>query len=505
MSELMATLNKQDILTVYNATSKKIQDALGRKDYSAALRHIVFAAGWMYHFNLIYSDPALDKIISEIASIRLDAKTIDIHSNDKVVFIDNFGLDNRGLTQQYLRALIADNKHILYILHNNCPNRESEIIREIKEYEKSEIRIYDTADNDYISAARQIVNEIARFGSDNIFLHIAPWDVTTLLAISALREATVYNINLTDHAFWLGSTLIDYNIEFRGYGELLSRQKRGLAASQQIRLPYYPIVSKYSKFEGFPELPSDAVRIFCGGAEYKMLGKDGIFFKLMDSVLAASDKAHILVAGMTADSVFGRNVGKMRHSDRVHIIGVRKDINEVFAHSDIFLSSYPFCGGLMTQYAASNRLPVLAYAEPDEVNTCEPLVNHFGKPVKMRRSLAEFTDYAKRLIEDAEFRRQEGIDCYNAMMTKTKFDELVNQTLKHRTSNLRFEPEQPDYDSISDFYIDVENNYTHTGLKSMLLHYRFDAFRLMPKMTGDYLKLAINTLYKRSAKGLLSK
>lgn len=494
MSELMSTLNKQDVLTVYNATSKKIQEAFGRKDYSAALRHIVFAAGWMYNFNLIYSDPALDKIISEIASIRLDAKTIDIHSNDKVVFIDNFGLDNRGLTQQYLRALMANGKGILYILHNSHPIENSEIIRELKEYNLAEIKVYNTSKDDYITTAQSIINDITIFSSKNILIHIAPWDVTTLLAISALKGTIVYNINLTDHAFWLGSTLIDYNLEFRGYGEILSIQKRAIKPSQQIRVPYYPIVSKYSRFEGFPELPVDAIKVFCGGAEYKMLGKDGIFFRLMDCILDISEKTHILVAGMTTDSIFGRNVRKMRHSDRVHIIGVRKDINEVFAHSDIFLSSYPFGGGLMTQYAASNRLPILSYAEPNEVNTCDSLVNHIDRPVKIRRSLDEFKSYAKQLAEDPSFRKKEGEACHDAMVTRQKFDQMVSQILQGKNTDINFIPEQPDYNSIEDFYLDVENNYTHAGATTLLSHFRLKALLLMPSMTPLFIRIGLNKI-----------
>lgn len=488
------SIDRTDINTIYSRTIDKIKSSINKRNYNLALKHIVFAAQWMYDFNLIYSDPHIDKTISDIACLKLNVKTIDTHSDDKVVLIDNFGLDNRGLTQQYLRALIADNRQILYILHNPSPIENSEIIRELKEYDKATIKIYKTSKNDYITTAQNIINDIAKFGSKDIFIHIAPWDVTTLLAISALKGATVYNINLTDHAFWLGSTLIDYNLEFRGYGERLSIEKRGLKKSQLIKIPYYPIRSKYTPFAGFPHLPDDAVKIFCGGAEYKMLGKDGIFFKLMDAILDCSKNIHILVAGISKTSTFGNLIQRMRNYDRVHLIGIRKDIDEVFAHSDIYLSSYPFMGGLMTQYAAQHRLPILAYAEPGEVNTCDMMVNHLDHPVKMRRSLDEFRAYAKKLADDPLFRKKEGEACHNAMITRQQFDQMISQILSDKTTNIYFVPEQPDYNSIEDFYLDVENNYTHAGATALLSHYRLKALYMIPRMTPLFLCIGLKKI-----------
>jgi hypothetical protein len=132
----------------------------------------------------------------------------------------------------------------------------------LEEYDKAATKIYTSDKYNYVNVASQIASDIKSFSPRNILLHLAPWDVVSLMAIANISGATKFNINLTDHAYWLGATFIDYNIEFRGYGEVLSLQKRGLKQSQLIRLPYYPIASKYTTFQGFPELPSDSVNFF---------------------------------------------------------------------------------------------------------------------------------------------------------------------------------------------------------------------------------------------------
>ena len=47
-------------------------------------------------------------------------------------------------------------------------------------------------------------------------------------------------------------------------------------------------------------------------------------------------------------------------------IGRRKRmaaIDAVFENCDIYLGTYPICGGLMSQYAAMHAKPILAYFE----------------------------------------------------------------------------------------------------------------------------------------------
>lgn len=496
----MPILRKENITQIYNnlVTSATSNYSIG--NYPNALKYIVASASWMYHFNVIYSDYEVEAMVKDISTKCLPKVIIESPKPNRVVLVDNFGYDNRGLTQQYLRGFMKLGYEILYILHNSNPNGNSDIVHELQEYDRASVRIFKTNNKNLIETAKEICLSVKEFSPKDILLHIAPWDVVSLMAVNAIYGSTIYNINLTDHAFWLGASFIDYNIEFRGYGEVLSLEKRGLNPSQLIRLPYYPIVPKqHATFLGFPQLPDGSVKVFCGGSEYKMLGKGGIFFKLMDAVLGLSENVHILVAGVDKVSTFKKFVDKMSYKERVHIIGVRKDINEVFSHSDIFLGSYPFPGGLMTQYAALNKLPILLYAEPGESNSVEAVVNHFSTPLKSHRSIDGLLDYAQRLISDAEYRRKEGLKCHDAMMNKDKFSIFLGKALMEHNTAMKWDMEMPDYDYMISYYLDVENT-THTAIRLLFGHLRFKSIRIAPSAIPLMIKLGASRMVRKLQK-----
>lgn len=57
-------------------------------------------------------------------------------------------------------------------------------------------------------------------------------------------------------------------------------------------------------------------------------------------------------------------IKKYQLGDRFYVLGFRNDIIELFRKVDVYIGTYPIGGGLMTQIAASNNLPVVQYASP---------------------------------------------------------------------------------------------------------------------------------------------
>ena len=500
----MSKINSNSVSKIFNKAVERAFKYYARNRIELSLREIEFASKWMYQFNQIYSDQRIESILSKISSDNIPNHIIESSDRNSIVFIDNFGWDNKGLTQQYLRGLVSANKKITYILHNNNPIEDSDIIFELKQYQNAKIIINKTSKDNYLQCAQGIANHICDANPESILFHIAPWDVVSVLALAAIKGAARFNINLTDHAFWIGTSVLDYNIEFRGYGKTVSLQKRGLKEEQIIILPYYPIIPVRGEFEGLPELESGAIKIICGGAEYKMLGKNDIFFRLMDGILEISDKVYILVAGINLDSTFAKKVSKLKHRERIKLIGNRKDINEVFAHSDIYLSSYPFIGGLMSQYAALNGLPILAYANKEDANICDEIINYNSNSVTSKTSLNDFFNYASSLIQDQSFRISEGISAKKALITKECFNSILNETLTTNKNGIIMNGGHPKYNDIEQFYLDVENLYLHAGLHTLISHYRLRAFTIAPSIMYNVIIEMIRTIIHKIIPATLS-
>ena len=53
-----------------------------------------------------------------------------------------------------------------------------------------------------------------------------------------------YQINLTDHAFWLGSYCIDKCIDFRNYGAKISYEYRKIDSKKIVIIPFYPSINQ---------------------------------------------------------------------------------------------------------------------------------------------------------------------------------------------------------------------------------------------------------------------
>ena len=260
---------------IYHQVCSDAQKAYQYKQIDICYQLIQTAASIAYSYNQFFYDEKLESLLKRNTELlystnknTISDKTLQT-TNKRVIFIDTNGLDNRGLTQQYIRALIALNYSFLYIYidgQTNGTTNNPKTIEEIKKYPKAQLAVF-SKETKYSNKIKRITQIIQEYNPGSILLHLMPWDVVSLSVIHQLKHIKSYNINLTDEAFWLGASFIDYNIEFRNYGYTISLEQRKLKQEQLLYLPYYPIIPSDQKdFQGFPSnIPTDKLKIFTGG------------------------------------------------------------------------------------------------------------------------------------------------------------------------------------------------------------------------------------------------
>lgn len=472
----MKHYTRQDIENIYGDLMKSAHTNYARYRLGDALIDIETAANWAYNFNHIYTDEDAEQLLMQIGEMAIEPVQIEKPKSDHCVLIDSFLLDNRGLSQQYLRAMMANNMHILVVYTNAGGAIGKDTLCELKAYDKTEIVTF-TKGIDKFEEAKQIVKLIKAFSPAHIFLHLTPWDTIALMACHAIKGPKVYQINLTDHAYWLGARFIDYSLEFRPYGMTVSLEKRGLRREQILGLPYYPITPVSADFAGLPDMPDDAVKVFTGGSLYKMLGKDDIFFRIMEIILGIAPNVYIMVAGFNEDQHFDEKVCTIRGKERVLQIGVRKDIDSVFERCDIYLGTYPMAGGLMSQYAAKHGKPIIAYHdEGDVMNEVGEVINHYNHDFHSFTSLEEMSRYAERLVRDLEYRKSQGQVLHDGMMTAKRFNSAFMATISGQKSQFKWNPDEIDYDSFFERYLDLENNNGFCTTRSLVRTQKLGVF-----------------------------
>lgn len=478
----MKPYTKTDIRNIYGYLIDSAHKNNKKHKTEAALKDIETAARWAYSFNLFYRDDNAEDLLGKIAKNNFGNIHIEDSLPDKYVLFDSFCLDNRGLTQQYMRAMMQMKKKILYICTSDVTNGGNDILKELEGYEGAELLLFSFTNLTRLEKAVKILDVIKRFAPSRIFLHLTPWDTVALMVCHSISGACIYNINLTDHAYWMGASIIDYNLEFRPYGMTVSLEKRQLQKKQLLALPYYPITPIQKNFKGLPELPDDAVKVFTGGAFYKMLGKNDIFFKLMESILAIAPNVYILVAGFNQNSLFDEKCSKIKNKERVIQIGIRNDIDEVFEHTDIYLGTYPMCGGLMSQYAAKHRKPIIAYHDNGDVmNAVEEMVNHYQNNFRTYTNIADMIVYARRLVEDKEFRMNEGELLQKGLMSADSFVDAFANIIESNREYWKWDTDEIDYESFFYRYLDLENANGFAATAMLVHQQKFSLLKVVRK------------------------
>lgn len=452
----MRPYRKADVVKIYSDIMQYAHKKFEKGQHCNALTAIIASCHWAYNLNMFYADDDAEQLVKEIADKNLNKIAIPTPNKNRCILIDSFLLDNRGLSQQYLRAFMANDMEVLVIYTTAGGLIGEDTLLEIKSYKKARLLTFKRGIS-FFEETQQIIDSIGSFSPAHIFLHLTPWDVVALMACHAVKGAKIYQINLTDHAYWMGARFIDYNLEFRPYGYTVSLEKRGLKADQLLALPYYPIVPISGEFEGLPQLPSNSVIIFTGGDIYKMLGKEDIFFRMMECILSIAPNVYILVAGFKSSSIFSEKVSKIKGGERVLQIGVRHDIDAVFENSDIFLGTYPTAGALMPQYAAMHAKPIIAYRDSDDMEGAIEEIVYSQGVFQSFISLDSMTDYAKKLINSIDFRVDEGRKLQKNMIVEEQFNKDFTETINTHHPILEWNKDVINYDAFFERYLELEN------------------------------------------------
>lgn len=453
-------VNLREVKAGYKGIKKLAFKAFEAGNYEKSLSYIEKASILATQIMWRYADEELDSLQAQIAEKAINKSNKEYFADSKkVVFYDYFGATHI-LTLQYIRALLKMNYEVLYIFEERDFDY-SHLIKILSEYKEVTIEKINK-DQTPLLKIQDIYQKIISFGADKLFLHINTVSACLPVLHHLPKEITKYYINLGDHAFWLGSTAIDYSFEFRSFGAVVSEEMRGLEKEQLLLLPYYPIVDK-REFMGFPDEVKDKVIIFSGGDFYKTVDREDNYWKLCYNILSQNPNAVILYANKGIND-YGNNlmhefIIKNRFENRFIPIGFRRDINEVMMHCDIYMGTFPMSGGLMSQHAAINAKPILQFY-PTSLFPFEETESMICFREKFDISFTDekrFLEEAKRLIDSETYRKKQGKKLQDAMITQDEFDQIFQASLETHKTQLDIENISINYNALEQWWIDVNN------------------------------------------------
>jgi len=399
-------LTQNEINRLFVKFKQKAQKSLEHGRYDNCLKYLIAACRTAYTFYIGFTDDEIESMLKNL-SIKIRTRKYK-GGKPRCVFYDTFSQDAQGLTMQYVDAIIVAGWEMLYITEFGLADPRSVRLKQTLA-DCSKATVITVPSNKKGMAKSQFVYDaIMDYAPDKLFMHIHPSSVEAVTGFYALpKEIIKYQINLTDHAYWVGAGCMDYSFEFREYGAWLSVEHRGLKKEQILMLPYYPMM-KETAFQGFPQESEEKVKVFSGASFYKIIDENDTFFKLNKAILDANPNAVTLFAGGGDMALLNGLIEKYELQGRFIPIGQRNDIFECYKHSDIYLSSYPLGGGLMAQYAAHAGLPILALANPTSSGKIEEMVCQKHEEVITFDNMDALVAEASRLINDEAYRKSRG-------------------------------------------------------------------------------------------------
>lgn len=405
-----------------------------------------------YLYNQKYRDDYLEDILTEIAALS-GVEITHKENNNCVLFYDGFGLDERGLAQIYLKALVNNGYKVIYVTQAASSKMQRQIMSIVNCKDNV---IYHNSNHKMTEKIKWLDGIFKRHSFSTAFFYTTPWDVSGTIAFEHLAGKCIrFQINLTDHAFWLGVNAFDYSLEFRNYGAAISRDYRGISEEKLLYLPYYPIINHNIAFQGFPFNAKGKKVIFSGGSIYKTIDKYDTYYILVDRILSENDDVVFVFASSETSKQL--NALEYKYPNRVIHIDERKDLIRVLENSYLYLNTYPISGALMLQYAAvagcipvtlrrswdDDALGILIAEERlgeifddfdsvlEEINKLLSDIGYYNKKKSLLKgqviSESDFQNELNEIIANPDSRKFKGINPVDTQMFKNSYKDNMTE------------------------------------------------------------------------------
>lgn len=454
----MLKVSKRDIRQGYKGVKRLAQKAFNKGDNEKALDYVDKCVIIAQQFNFIYADYELEGLLKQIGS-KVIANKPDNYKplKNRVVFYDDFCV-SFVLALQYLDALVAEGKEILYLLYEKRRDFNT-IMDRIKDYPN--LIIVVVKEDGKERTIKELYYQILQFCPEKILLHIEANSLIVPVIYQIPKSINRYIINLADQTFWLGVGAVDYLLEFRQFGVSVSQQRRDIKAKQQLLVPFYPVVDG-NPFQGLPKglHINGKVLVFSGSDLYKVMDKRGMYWRLVKRLLDTFPEVVFWFAtkmGENSIEIIERFIIDNHFEGRFFYTPFRSDINEVFAHVDIFMGTCPVCGSLMSQLAARNATPILQYyypGTPDDETEQAICVNEIFE-ISFDNE-ADFMAEAEKLIHNPEYRKRQGERLKRAMVNPQQFNQMVAEAITRNETPVLLKPYFINYESLDDRWFELQ-------------------------------------------------
>jgi len=259
-----------------------------------------------------------------------------------------------------------------------------------------------------IMSRAALLRKIAYEWADVVVLHIHMCDPVPVLAFGVEGGPPVLFMNHADHVFWIGTSIVDSLINFRESGQALSESKRGIKGSSILPLPLTEYNKTYNKVKLRREMGVDenAVVLLTIATAYKFESLSKIhYIDIIKRILDKNPNTLAIVIGPDNSGIWKE--AYKQTNGRILPLGYKKDIENYYRISDIYIDSYMICSLTSALDAGLHGLPIAAL-ENDNCNIFSIDDISYDCAGRKFKNINDFETYVNKLISDKVFRLREG-------------------------------------------------------------------------------------------------
>ena len=348
-------------------------------------------------------------------------------NNNSVLFYDGFGLDKRGIALIMCKAILNRGYKLIYVSPKENKFKQPVFFKEI--------RGKNVVFEFYSNVGRKLnrINLLSSFFQKHhpklAFFYSTPNDVAGCCVFNALKDIVFrYQIDLTDHAFWLGVNAFDICNGGRPFSASIQHYYRGIP-KEKISMLDASLFVEDCQFQGLPFDESKKF-VFSGGQLYKTLGdKNNTYYKIVGHILKYHSDVLFLYAGSGDDAMLRRL--EERFPERVYHINERPDFFQIIKRCTLYLNTYPMFGGLMMRYAAlAGKLPLTLKHNSDSDGI---LIDQQSRNIEYN-SYDELVTDLDRLLSDNDYLKYREKKLQGSVVTNECFERNIQLMIEeHRT------------------------------------------------------------------------
>lgn len=424
-------------MPVVSRLKKTAAQAVKKGNIEKSMAAISVAAEILYHTNQIYLDRELEDMALELAKKALPdppAAEKDKEEIHRVLFYDGYGFDGRGLVLVLMKALAEAGFQVTYVTVGHARGQQPRLSAAVQG--KDVEWVYLPTEKGRLASLLALDQAFRDHRPQAAFFYTLPYDVEGTMVFDRWEGRVIrYQMDLTDHAFWLGRYALDYCISGREIAASVEVHYRDIPKERILTLPFCSPVDKTIPFEGFPFPTEGRKVIFSGGDLYKTLGDPELtYYRMVRELLKNHPDTIFLYAGRGDDSELKKVA--QEYPDRVYHIPERKDLFQVLRACTIYLNTYPMFGGMMMNYAALAGRPPLTLKHDHEADGMlfnqDKLNVEFDTPEELLKE-------ADRLLTDPDYRAGREQVMVDSVITWERYVQQLKQLVQTQTTDFHLD------------------------------------------------------------------